>query len=55
MPYAVEMSLVGLVERFTVALPDEEIVWNMNHIAAPTLKGKEKEPPQMPLKISLAL
>lgn len=47
--------MARLIERFEFALPDEEIVWNMNHIAAPTVKGREAEGAQMPLKVSLAL
>lgn len=42
------------VERFHFAPSEHEIAWNMNHIVAPVLKGKEKETPQLPLKVSLA-
>ena len=49
-----ELVIARLIDQFEFALPDEEIVWNMNHIAAPTVKGKEMEGAKMPLKVSLA-
>ncbi|OCB91363.1 cytochrome P450 [Sanghuangporus baumii] len=51
---ALKLQLAALVDRFQFALPDEEIVWNMNHIAAPTVRGRESEGAQMPLRVSIA-
>ena len=51
---ALELQLAALVDRFEFAPPDEEIVWNMNHIQAPTVHGRESQGAQMPLKVSIA-
>ncbi|KAI5116715.1 hypothetical protein M0805_003227 [Coniferiporia weirii] len=51
---ALKLELAGLVDHFEFAEPEAEIVWNMNHIAAPTVKGREEEGAQMPLKVTLA-
>ncbi|KAH8111253.1 cytochrome P450 [Phellopilus nigrolimitatus] len=51
---SLKLIVAGLVEKFAFAPPEEEIVWNMNHIAAPAVKGREGEGAQMPLKVSIA-
>lgn len=51
---AIKLLVAELIDQFEFSAPDGEIIWNMNHIAAPTVLGREKEGAQMPLKVSLA-
>ncbi|EJD06281.1 cytochrome P450 [Fomitiporia mediterranea MF3/22] len=51
---ALKLQLAALVDRFEFSLSEEEIVWNMNHIAAPTVRGRESEGAQLPLRVSIA-
>jgi hypothetical protein len=42
-----------LVERFSFALSEDEIVWLLGGLQLPRTKGKEDDTPHMPLKVSL--
>jgi len=50
-----EMKVVlsVLLEAFKFEPGPEEIVWSMVGLTAPATKGREGEPPHLPLKVSL--
>lgn len=43
-----------LLENFTFQPPDEDIVWLNSGVLSPVTKGREKETPHLPLKVSFS-